>query len=88
MLHVRRDQDALVHVQVRQLAADPDAGGALDHEIQLVGGRVVPPLLFLFRLEADEVGDQAWTVDEIEAVWPLPREPAGLSKSNDFHVAF
>jgi hypothetical protein len=82
-----RDDDSFVGVEVRGLGSDPEAGVALEDDIDLIRNRVLSPVHLLVGLEADEVGDEARPVEDIEAVRPLRREAPGFVNSKSFHLS-
>jgi hypothetical protein len=68
------------------MAADSDLGRAFYDVIQLVRRRVLPPVLLLAGLQADEVADHARAVQKPETRGPLPRKSRRLFDFDDVHL--
>jgi hypothetical protein len=85
VLDAGRDQHGVHRFEVGGLDTRPQARVAIDHKIEFVGATVLAPRLLLLRLQAQQLGDEAWPVENIDANRALAQEMPRAAEVDYIH---
>lgn len=87
VIDAHRHDDGVPRVELGDLRARSQSRPAIEHHVELVGGAVHTPFVVLPRLQADELGDNAGSIEDVYSNRPLIEEAPNLLQVNYFHAA-
>ena len=85
VIDARRHDNRVERDEVLHLRANSQTRLPFEHDVEVVGGTVAATRLLLQRLQADQVADQAWPVEEVDVDRAVLEKTLRLTEVDDFH---